>query len=153
MTIAQEIKTNHEMEITTKTVTNLIYTARIVEEAILEVLKPYHLTLPQYNVLRILKGQAGKPANLSTISERMIHSSSNTTRLVDKLILKGFCERTVCKNNRRKVEILITEKGLHLLKNLNPEMDANNKRILKNMSHKQQDEVNITLDTIRTFKK
>ena len=90
MQIEQAIKTMHPMAIATKTVINMMYTSRLLEEAVLSVLKPYDLSIQQYNVLRILRGQKGKPANLSTIQERMVDRSSNTTRLVDKLIKKGF---------------------------------------------------------------
>lgn len=80
--------------------------------------KQYGISLPQFNVLRILRGQKGQPANLSTLNQRMIHKMSNTTRLVDKLIEKGLVERCVCENNRRKVEITITTSGLSLLEEL-----------------------------------
>ena len=80
--------------------------------------KQYGISLPQFNVLRILRGQKGQPANLSTLNQRMIHKMSNTTRLVDKLIEKGLVERCVCEKNRRKVEITITTSGLSLLEEL-----------------------------------
>lgn len=139
------------MAISTKTVINIMYTSRIIEEAVAAILKPYDLTMPQYNVMRILRGQKGKPANLCTIQERMVDRSSNTTRLVDKLIKKGWAQRTVCKNNRRKVEITITSTGLDILKELDPITEENNKNILKNLTEEQLIEINYTLDTLRTF--
>ena len=66
--------------------------------------------------LRILSGQKGKPANLSTINERMIHKMSNTTRLVDKLIDKKVGSKRICAQNRRKIEIFITDRRPNLLK-------------------------------------
>ena len=137
------------MAISTKTVINIMYTSRIIEEAVSVLLKPYDLTIPQYNVMRILRGQKGKPANLSTIQERMIDKSSNTTRLVDKLILKGWVKRSVCEENRRKVEILITPSGLEVLKELDPITENNNKDILKNLSEEQLVTLNELLDTLR----
>ena len=80
--------------------------------------KTFGISLPQFNVLRILRGQKAKPANLSTINERMIHKMSNTTRLVDKLIDKKLVQRQICEENRRKIEIFITIEGLNLLKKL-----------------------------------
>ncbi len=139
------------MAISTKTVINIMYTSRVIEEAVTTILKPYHLTLPQYNVLRILRGQKGKPANLSTIQERMVDRSSNTTRLVDKLIKKGWAQRVVCKQNRRKVEITITASGLDTLKELDPITEESNKNILKNLTEEQLIEINYILDTLRTF--
>ena len=87
MKIEDVIKTKKPMEIASKTVINIAYTSRVIEMAT-SVFKDFNLTNQQYNVLRILRGQKGKPANLSTLQERMIDRNSNTTRLVDKLIQK-----------------------------------------------------------------
>ena len=150
MDIDTAIKTIHKMAISTKTVINVMYTARYIEEAVNSVLKPYDLTIPQYNVLRILRGQKGKPANLSTIQERMVDKNSNTTRLVDKLIRKGWVKRSICETNRRKVEIVITQPGLDVLKELDPITEDNNANILKNLSEDQLVQLNLLLDTLRT---
>jgi DNA-binding MarR family transcriptional regulator len=150
-TIDDAIKSNHRMAISTKTVINIMYTSRIIEEAAAALLKPYDLTLQQYNVMRILRGQNGNPANLSTLQERMVDRSSNTTRLVDKLIKKELVKRNVCKQNRRKVEIFITEKGKNILKELDPITEQNNERILSSLSKNQLEELNMLLDELRTF--
>ncbi len=83
-------------------------------------LHPYDLTLQQFNVLRILRGCKKSPATLQYITERMIHKTSNTTRLVDRLITKGLVERKQCHENRRKVDISITKEGLALLLKIDP---------------------------------
>lgn len=151
MDIETALKSIHKMAIPSKTVLNIIYTSRIIEEAVAVVLRPYDLTMPQYNVLRILRGQKGKPANLSTIQERMVDKSSNTTRLVDKLIKKGWVERSICPHNRRKVEIVITASGLKTLKELDPIIETNNKNIINNIPEEELIELNRLLDTLRTF--
>jgi len=150
ITIDDAIKSIHKMAISTKTVINIMYTSRIVEEAIACVLKPYDLTMQQYNVLRILRGQKGNPANLSTLQERMIDRNSNTTRLVDKLIKKEWVNRRICEKNRRKVEIFITEEGLTLLKELDTITEKNNEQILKSLSKSDLEQLNHLLDTLRT---
>ena len=152
MDIETALKSIHKMAIPSKTVLNIMYTSRIIEEAVAAVLKPYDLTMPQYNVLRILRGQKGKPANLSTIQERMVDRSSNTTRLIDKLIKKEWVERRICPQNRRKVEIVITEVGLQILKELDPIIEANNQNIINNIPDIELLELNRILDTLRTFK-
>lgn len=151
MKIEDAIKSTHEMAITTKTVINIMYTSRIIEESLMAELKQYDLTSQQYNVLRILRGQKGNPANLSTLQERMVDRSSNTTRLVDKLIKKGWVKRNVCKHNRRKVEIFITPDGLKILSILDPITEKNNEKILSALSKPQLEELNNLLDTLRTF--
>ncbi len=149
MNIDNTIRSIHKLGITTKTVVNLMYTTRIIEEAIAGVLQAYDITIQQYNVLRILRGQKGNPANLCTIQERMIDRSSNTTRLVDKLIKKEWVERRVCERNRRKVEIFITNNGLDVLQELDPVIDDNNKKIVSNLSFDQLEGLNGLLDLLR----
>ena len=151
ITIDKTIKSIHKMAISTKTVVNLMYTSRIIEESITTTLRPYDLTIQQYNVLRILRSQRGNPCNLSTIQERMIDRSSNTTRLVDKLIAKEWVKRQICIENRRKVEIFITSSGLDVLKKLDPITEHNNETILKNLTGNQLEELNQLLETLRTF--
>jgi len=82
-----------------------------INETIATALKPFEVSVQQFNVLRILRGQKNKPANLSTLNERMVTKMSNTTRLVDKLLTKGYVERRTCPSNRRKIEITITKQG------------------------------------------
>ncbi|GHC60434.1 MarR family winged helix-turn-helix transcriptional regulator [Ulvibacter litoralis] len=149
MKIEEVIKSKNKMSITTKTVINLMYTSRIIEEAVVSALKPYDLTPQQFNVLRILRGQKGSPANLSTLQERMVDKNSNTTRLVDKLIKKGWVNRNTCKLNRRKVEIFITKEGLLLLETLDPITEQANEKALNNLSQQQLEDFNHLLDTLR----
>jgi len=105
-----------------------------IKDNLLDVLKPYDLSIEQFNVMRILRGQNGKPVNLQDIQERMINKMSNTTRLVDKLIKKDFVKRNICENNRRKVDIYITEKGLQTLKDLDPKIEQKELDITKHLS-------------------
>lgn len=78
-------------------------------------LKGYGITPEQYNVLRILRGSHPEPLRLADVASRMIDKNSNATRLVEKLRLKGYVKRELCKNNRRQVDISITESGLKLV--------------------------------------
>lgn len=150
LNIDDTIKSIHKMAIDTKTVVNLMYTTRVLENEITATLKPFGITIQQYNVLRILRGQSGNPANLCTIHERMIDRNSNTTRLIDRLLKKGYVKRRICKENRRKVEIFITLKGLEVLKELDPIIEQNNQRLLKNLSENQLEDLNKFLDLLRT---
>lgn len=126
-----------------------MYTARYVEEFGAKLMKDNDLTLQQFNVLRILRGQKGKPANLSTIQERMIDKSSNTTRLIDKLIQKNLVERRVCEKNRRKIEVFITEEGLKKLDIVDPLVEQNNKNIVDVFSTAEIEKLNALLDKLR----
>ncbi|MFO8146571.1 MAG: MarR family winged helix-turn-helix transcriptional regulator [Bacteroidota bacterium] len=134
MKIEQQIKTSSQLPPSRRLLISLLYTANLINDQIGEALKPFDISIPQFNVLRILRGQKGKPANLSTIQDRMVSKMSNTTRLVDKLILKELVERVICEKNRRKVEISITQKGMNLLTRIDPVVDSAEKAITNNLS-------------------
>ncbi|MCL6219804.1 MarR family winged helix-turn-helix transcriptional regulator [Zunongwangia pacifica] len=122
MKIEEVLKTDH-LNDSKKLVLNIMLCAGKATTMMNDTLKPYDISIQQFNVLRILRGQKGKPANLSTIQERMVNKMSNTTRLVDKLIKKNLVDRYICEENRRKIEIIITKEGLQLLEKLDPIVD------------------------------
>lgn len=97
---------------------NLMFTSNWVADSQMQVLKPFGLTLQQYNVLRILRGQYPAPVKVSDITERMLDKMSNASRLVDKLVAKKLVVRTECPSDRRAVDVVITDQGLALLKRL-----------------------------------
>ncbi|MEP2280825.1 MarR family transcriptional regulator [Maribacter sp.] len=146
MNVEEIIKTNHQMPLEKRTLIHLALVVNKIDEEIAMVLKPFDISIQQFNVLRILRGQNGKPANLSTINERMVTKMSNTTRLVDKLILKGFANRNVCLKNRRKVEIVITEEGLNILNKIDGILFEAEKRILKNFDGTELQQLNELLN-------
>ncbi|WP_272832677.1 MarR family winged helix-turn-helix transcriptional regulator [Gilvibacter sediminis] len=150
MEIESIIKTTKPMQLHTKTVINLMYRARIIEESVNRILKGYELSIQQYNVLRILRGQGGNPANLSTVTERMVDRNSNTTRLIDKLLKKDLVKRQVCATNRRKVELFITTEGLELLKVLDPIVEANNQQMLNQLDSGELEQLNTYLNNIHS---
>lgn len=135
-----------------KAILNLMYTQNIIGEKFSELLKPYDLSGEQYNVLRILRGQKGVPANMCVIQERMIAKSSNTTRLIDKLLLKELVTREVCPDNRRKMEIMITQKGLDLLVTLDPKVDAHENSLGARLSAEELIQFNELLEKFRKDK-
>jgi len=126
------------LELAKNTVVGILKAGSKAEEHIGEVLKTFDISLQQFNVLRILRGRKGKPANLQTVQKRMIHKMSNTTRLVDKLIIKKLVVRKTCKENRRKIEITITDQGLDVLSNLDTKIQKTEATILKQLSLEEQ---------------
>lgn len=146
MNVEEIIKTEVTLPLPMRTMIHLALVNNKIAENFTAALKPYEMSEQQFNVLRILRGQKGKPANLSTINERMVTKMSNTTRLVDKLILKGYTARSICPANRRKVEITITPKGLQALAELDTVMAATEKDILKNFTDAELQQFNQLLD-------
>ena len=144
------LKTKAKLPLSKKTVINISFSSIWMKDEVMVVLKPHDISIEQFNVLRILRGKKGEPTNLQDIQERMINKMSNTTRLVDKLILKDLVERFICKNNRRKVDIYITEQGLNLLNEIDPVIEATEKRITSNLSVQELETLNTLLTKLRT---
>ncbi|MBN8566618.1 MAG: MarR family transcriptional regulator [Flavobacteriales bacterium] len=151
MKIEEIIKSNSPISVEKRTVLNIMFTQNVIADAFNEILKSFDLSVEQFNVLRILRGQKGKPANMCVIQERMIAKTSNTTRLVDKLLLKGLVNREVCEENRRKMEVTITEKGLQLLAELDPKIEAHECLFATNLSSEELENLNTLLEKYRTI--
>lgn len=146
MNVEDIIKTNRAIPIESRTLIHISLVENKINEIMAQAIKPFGISIQQFNVLRILRGQKGKPANLSTLNERMVTKMSNTTRLVDKLILKGYVNRMVCPSNRRKVEINITPLGESELLKIDDVIMAAEKEIVRNLSGKDLSELNHLLD-------
>lgn len=144
------LKTTIELPLSKKTILNVMVTNTVFKEEMLTVLKPFDLSIEQFNVLRILRGQKGASINLQDIQERMISKMSNTTRLVDKLILKNYVKRFICKKNRRKVEIFITDSGLELLLKLDTLVEVSEINLTSNLSIQELEQLNLLLNKLRT---
>ncbi|CAM3862651.1 MULTISPECIES: MarR family winged helix-turn-helix transcriptional regulator [Flavobacterium] len=149
MNIEQEIKSTVKLSITKKVMLNLTFTRNFIGDKFHELLKPYEISSEQYNVLRILRGQKGKPLNMQDILSRMVTKSSNTTRLIDKLLLKEMVERNICPNNRRKIEVKITEKGLKTLTELDPKIEDHDSIFTKNLTNEELEQLNNLLEKLR----
>ena len=104
-----------ELSLPDYTIENILQTGNWMNEKFSDHLKQYALSIQQYQVLRSLRALGGEPANLLTLQAEMVSKNSNTTRLVEKLRLKGLISRIQSEENRRMVEIRITERGLNLL--------------------------------------
>lgn len=117
-------------------------TQTLFKNELLCVLKPHGLSLEQFNVLRILRGQNGNPLNLQDVQDRMVNKMSNTTRLIDKLLLKRFVKRVTCEDNRRKIEIYITNEGVDKLKELDEIIISTENKVTSNLTDKQLQQLN-----------
>jgi DNA-binding MarR family transcriptional regulator len=130
-----------------KAAINLIFTYNWLNEKIKKVFDPFDITSQQFNILRILRGAAA-PLSTLQIRERMLDKMSDSSRIVDRLVLKGLVKKNTCKSDRRLVDVVITDKGRRLLSKIdqnNEEMDA----ILKGLNTSQARQLNDLLDKIR----
>ena len=151
MKIEEVIKSTVPLDAAKKVILNFTYTQNVIGDKFHEILKPYDISREQYNVLRILRGQKGCPANMCIIQERMLAKNSNTTRLIDKLLLKDFVTREVCPENRRKIEVLITQKGLDILAELDPIVVQHEQLFANNLTTDELEQLNILLEKYRTL--
>lgn len=119
-------KFNSEFE---KVMVNLMYTSNWLNQQEYYLFKPYGLTIAQYNVLRILRGQLPNSATINLIINRMLDRMSNVSRIVDKLVSKGFVSRVQNHTDRRAVDVKISKSGLDLLTKLDDELLELTKRI------------------------
>lgn len=147
--LEQEIKQRKFASEHHKAVINIIYTAGWVNCLNMKLMKPYGISPQQFNVLRILRGQHPSPASVGLVQERMLDKSSNASRLIDKLKAKGYVERRECPSDRRQVDVLITDKGMALLKEMDKELSSEMPKYLKNISDKEAWELNRILDKLR----
>jgi DNA-binding MarR family transcriptional regulator len=116
---------------------NLLQAGNWTYEKETEHLKQYALSLEQHKVLVLLRERRDEVINMSTIQEGMISEMSNATRLVEKLRVKGYLTRAQSKENRRKVEIRITDKGMLLLVDIDKTQKKHEKAMVKNLTRRE----------------
>lgn len=131
-----------------KALINVIYTANWINSIHTRVLKKHSISPQQFNLLRILRGQYPKPATVNLLIERMLDKMSNASRLVDKLVAKKLAERTTCENDRRAVDVRITNNGLNLLNVLDKE-EKHMKEAYSQLSESDARTLNRILDKMR----
>ena len=117
-----------------ETINAILETGHWISDRVSKELKPFDIFEPQYNVLKILEAADCNPISVNTILEQMVQPSSNVTRIVDKLVKKGLVERTLSKIDRRKMDIIITLKGLDLLADLDICVAEFHKQLMNNLS-------------------
>lgn len=126
---------------------NLIYTYNWAMEKSKRFFEKADLTMQQYNILRILRG-AGRPLSTLQIRQRMLDKMSDTSRIVDRLLKKELVEKVICKNDRRLVDVSISQKGMALLNDLDTHTDELDSH-LTNVTMEEAKTINQLLDKLR----
>jgi DNA-binding MarR family transcriptional regulator len=127
---------------------NLLYTANWLNENIGKFLEQEEITQQQYNILRILRGSE-VPLSTLQIRERMLDKMSDTSRIVDRLIVKELVAKSTCPTDKRLVDITLTIKGYALvekLDQLNDQIDG----LLKGVTENEAKTINEILDKLRS---
>lgn len=148
MRLEDEIKQKSFRNEFHKLAVNIIYTHSWLMSKIIYMLSQYDITPQQYNILRILRGQFPSPASVSLLKSRMLDKMSDASRLVDRLVEKGLVEKKISNNDRRRLDVYITSKGLKLLEKI----DNKNKQfddLLKGITEQEAITLNNLLDKLR----
>ena len=148
MGIEEDIQQSHFRNVHQKAAINLIFTVGWMRERMREVFESEDITAQQFNILRILRGSYPNPLSTLQIRERMLEKMSDTSRIVDRLVSKGFVKKIVCKQDRRLVDVVITDKGKKLLERLDVrEKEIDN--LLGNLTEKEATTLSTLLDKAR----
>lgn len=133
-----------------KLILNLMYTYNWIEEPIRKVVAEYKITIPQYNILRILNGSSPKPLSPADIKSVMLHKKSDLTRMLDRMVSKELIDRVICPSNRRKMDITITKEGIALISEIHPKIQAaSGDRIFDAISEEEAKDANDIIDKMR----
>lgn len=127
---------------------NLLYTYGWVIEKIKSFLAKEDITHQQFNILRILRGSLPKPLSTLQIRERMLDRMSDTSRIVDRLVAKNLVKKSISPRDKRLVDVVITDKGLKLLKKLDAEAD-HIQEVMGHLSEAESEQLSRLLDKIR----
>ncbi|MBK6937563.1 MAG: MarR family transcriptional regulator [Chitinophagaceae bacterium] len=148
MGIAKDIQQRKFRNSYQKATVNLIFTMAWMKDKMKPLFDAEEITSQQFNILRILRGSYPEPLSTLQIRERMLEKMSDTSRIVDRLIVKGLVKKVVCKNDRRLVDVVISEKGRKLLERMDAkegEMD----KIFLNLNEQEADTLSDLLDKLR----
>ncbi len=127
---------------------NILYSYGWVMEKIKEALAKEDITHQQFNILRILRGSFPKPLSTLQIRERMLDKMSDTSRIVDRLVVKGLVKKSTCSKDKRLVDVIIADKGMKILKKIDAESDHVNE-IMNNISEEDAEHLSSLLDKLR----
>lgn len=129
---------------------NLIFTYNWTTAQLKTLFGRQGLTMQQFNILRILRGSE-KPISTLQIRERMLDKMSDTSRIVDRLVIKKLAKKVICKTDKRLVDVSITEKGKALLHHIDLE-ENQIESIIQSLSATEAKTLNKLLDKMRKSK-
>lgn len=148
MGIQEEIKQSSFRNAYQKAFLNILYTNNWLDAKVRDMLKEHELTKQQFNVLRILRGSHPEPLSTLQIRERMLDKMSDSSRIVDRLVLKNYVAKTTCPNDKRLVDVIITEEGLGLLAEIDKKEDVI-ERSMNGLSPDEAETLSSLLDKVR----
>lgn len=129
---------------------NLLKTAEVLSSDFGELFKQFGITGAQYNVLRILRGAGDDGLPCQAIGERLIHRVPDVTRLVDRVEQAGWAERRRSTDDRRVVQVHLSESGRDLIERIEGPLLELHRRNFELLSEPETAELNRILDKVRS---
>lgn len=148
MSIDKDIQQTRFANSRHKALINILFTYGWALERIKKVLAEHDITHQQFNILRILRGSYPNPLSTLQIRERMLDKMSDTSRIVDRLILKGLAQKTISPKDHRLVDVLISEKGQAVLKDIDDGPDLV-LEVMHNVTEEEMEDLSHLLDKVR----
>ena len=148
MKIEEEIKQSKFKSAFQKVAINLQFTANWLTANSNDFFKEFGITMQQFNILRILRGQNPKSISAAEIKQRMLDRNSDVSRLLDRLIEKELATKTKCPSDKRACDVKITEDGLSVLSKIDHRLEEIDANIL-NLTVKEANQLSDLLDKCR----
>lgn len=148
MKIEEEIKQSKFKNPFQKVAINLQFTANWLTAYSNNFFKDFGITMQQFNILRILRGQNPNSISAAEIKERMLDRNSDVSRLLDRLIDKKMVIKTQCESDKRATDVKITENGLKLLSKIDLRLEEIDSKVL-NLTTKEANQLSDLLDKCR----
>lgn len=148
MQLDKETKTSRFESVYQMAMVNVIFTYGWCNDQLKQVMSPYDITTQQFNILRILRGQYPNPSTINLLKSRMLDKMCDASRIVDRLVQKGYVLKATNSVDKRAVDILIADKGLTLLKKIDIEVDLS-AMVSPNLTEEEAKQLNELLDKMR----
>jgi DNA-binding MarR family transcriptional regulator len=148
MRIDEEIQSSKFENNYQKAVINISYTYSWVNNQSRHLFEKNNITLQQFNILRILRGQYPKPATVNLLKDRMVDKMSDASRIVDRLVQKGMVSRCTNTKDRRAVDIRISDQGLAILAKMDEDFKIKD-LLQNNLTEEEASQLSDLLDKLR----
>ena len=148
MKIKEEIKQTEFSDVYLKAFINVLFTGNFLRNKQNGTLKPYGITMQQFNILKILNGKLPDSMKAGEIKSVMIDKSPDLTRLINRMITNGWVKRNRSKSSGREVAISISRKGIKLVNNVYP-IALKDVELLKNLTEQEAELLSVLLDKVR----
>lgn len=148
MQLQEETHTSRFESELQQAIVNVLFTYTWCIDQLKQVIAPYDITTQQFNILRILRGQYPNPSTINLLKNRMLDKMCDASRIVDRLVQKDLALKNTNLSDKRAVDILISEKGLALLKKMDAEVSVS-ELIAANLSNEEAGQLNMLLDKMR----